>query len=315
MPALRTPFMPPHDPWLSGFAISYYYLGYLLLALVTRLTQIPPTIAFNLGNAGWFALVAVQAYGIVYDMLPRPPSDRAPRRRVTLRPLIAPVLLLITGNGVGLLEVLHARGLLPASFWQWLDIGRLSEAPQPPYSWVPQRFFWWWQASRTIRDYTPWGDPQEVIDEFPAFSFILGDMHPHLLALPFVLVAITLALHAYLAAREGPPARVHIQNRADAPSSRDVSDRTRSLSGWIARLTHAPSPSRRDPIRGLCRCAGRARLPEHLGLPHLLGAAGRRLGAGAHHPGRGSTLLQRAIGAPSSVSCGRRCLRPSCWAS
>ena len=33
-------------------AISYYYLGYLLLAIVTRLAAIAPTVAFNLGNAG-----------------------------------------------------------------------------------------------------------------------------------------------------------------------------------------------------------------------------------------------------------------------
>jgi uncharacterized membrane protein len=49
-----------------------------------------------------------------------------------------------------------------------------------------------------LRDYTPWGAEQEVIDEFPAFSFILGDMHPHLLALPFVLLALALALNLYL---------------------------------------------------------------------------------------------------------------------
>ncbi len=199
---LRAPIMPPQDPWLSGFAISYYYLGYLLLALVTRLTGIAATISFNLGNAGWYAMVAVQAYSIVYDMLPR--KRPAEGRHGVLRPLLAPLMLLVTGNGEGLLEVLHARGLLPAAFWQWLDIGALSEAPQPPYSWVPQRFFWWWQASRTLRDTTPWGDPQEIIDEFPAFSFILGDMHPHLLALPFVLVAVALALHAYRTAVDTP---------------------------------------------------------------------------------------------------------------
>ncbi len=199
---LRAPTMPPQDPWLSGFAISYYYLGYLLLALVTRLTGIVSTIAFNLGNAGWYALVAVQAYSIVYDMLPRKHPEEGGYG--VLRPLLAPLMLLVTGNGEGLLEVLHARGLLPAAFWRWLDIGALSEAPQPPFSWVPQRFFWWWQASRTLRDTTPWGDPQEIIDEFPAFSFILGDMHPHLLALPFVLVAVALALHAYRAAINTP---------------------------------------------------------------------------------------------------------------
>lgn len=213
--SLRAPSMPPHDPWLSGFAISYYYLGYILLAMVTRLSAVPSTVAFNLGNAGWFALVAVQAYGIVYDMLPHVTSPGS-KRRNTFSPLLAPLMLLLTGNGEGLLEVLHARGYLPAGFWQWLDIGRLSDPPQPPYTAIPQRFFWWWQASRTLRDRTPWGDVQEVIDEFPAFSFLLGDMHPHLLALPFVLVAVALALHAYRAAVEKPEPTVVGTHRGNA---------------------------------------------------------------------------------------------------
>ncbi len=190
---LRAPTLPPQDPWLSGFTLSYYYLGYLLLGVLTRLSLLAPTVAFNLGNAGWFALVAAQAYSIVYDLT---------HGKAVFRPLVAPLMLLLAGNGEGLLEVLHARGSLSAGFWKWLDINRLDQPPQPPYSPIPQRFFWWWQASRTIRDRTPWGDVQEVIDEFPAFSFILGDMHPHVLALPFVLVAITMALNAYRQAVE-----------------------------------------------------------------------------------------------------------------
>lgn len=191
---LRSPAMPPHDPWLSGFAISYYYLGYVLLGMVTRVATVPATIAFNLGGAGWFALAAAGAYGIVYDLL----GGRHPTR-----PLFGPLLLLLTGNAEGLLEVLHARGLLPAAFWRWLDIKGLNTAPTAPFSWIPSRYFWWWRASRTLHDYTPWGSEQEVIDEFPAFSFILGDLHPHVLALPFVLLAVTLAFALYLTAREG----------------------------------------------------------------------------------------------------------------
>ncbi len=190
---LRAPTLPPQDPWLPGFTLSYYYLGYLLLGVLTRLSMLAPTVAFNLGNAGWFALVAAQAYSIVYDLA---------HGKAVFRSLVAPLMLLLAGNGEGLFEVLHARGYLSAGFWKWLDINRLDQPPQPPYSPIPQRFFWWWQASRTIRDRTPWGDVQEVIDEFPAFSFILGDMHPHLLALPFVLIAIAMALNAYRQAVE-----------------------------------------------------------------------------------------------------------------
>ncbi|MBN1487345.1 MAG: hypothetical protein JW981_06845, partial [Anaerolineae bacterium] len=186
---LRSNQFPPLDPWLSGFAISYYYLGYVLLGMLTRVAGLPATIAFNLGNASWFALAAIGAYGIVYDLL---------QGRSTQKALLGPLMLLLTGNGEGFLEVLHARGLLSGRFWVWLDIRNLNQAPEPPFSWVPQRFFWWWQASRTLQDYAPWGARLEVIDEFPAFSFILGDMHPHVLALPFVLVVVALALNTYL---------------------------------------------------------------------------------------------------------------------
>jgi YYY domain-containing protein len=39
------------------------------------------------------------------------------------------------------------------------------------------------------------GNPVEIIDEFPFFSFMLGDMHPHVLALPFVFLALAIALN------------------------------------------------------------------------------------------------------------------------
>lgn len=190
---LRAPTQPPHDPWLSGFAISYYYLGYLLLGTLTRVAAVPSTIAFNLGNAAWFALAAIAAYGIVYDLL----EGRRPGGA-----LLAPFLLLLVGNGQGFLEILHARGIFPARLWAWLDIRGINQAPQPPFYWMTPDRFDWWQASRTLHDYVPTSTPgnpisQEVIDEFPAFSFVLGDMHPHLLALPFVLLAIALALNLW----------------------------------------------------------------------------------------------------------------------
>ncbi|MBV5323459.1 hypothetical protein JZU51_01680, partial [bacterium] len=35
---LRSPTFPPQDPWLSGYAISYYYFGYVMTAMLTRLS-------------------------------------------------------------------------------------------------------------------------------------------------------------------------------------------------------------------------------------------------------------------------------------
>jgi len=203
---LRSGTFPPHDPWLSGFAISYYYFGYIIIVMLIRLAAVPPSIAFNLGIATLFALVCTGAYGLVYNLVAAGETKRQRDKETrgqggaggslaVLGGLLAVLLLAVMGNLGGLLEMSHARGLGPAGFWAWLDI-RGIDGPPPPLaegSWTPTRFFWWWQSSRVIQDYTPWGAEQEVIDEFPAFSFILGDMHPHVLALPFVLLALALA--------------------------------------------------------------------------------------------------------------------------
>ncbi len=200
---LRSDAFPPHDPWLSGFAISYYYFGYVIVAMVTRLTATLPSIAFNLGIATLFALTCTGAFSLVYNLIAARRGFGSARASwsVVLNSLLGPLLVALTGNLEGVMEMLHARGIGSPAFWQWIDIRALAEKALPLFSegnWIPTRFFWWWQASRVVRDYSPLGDHVEIIDEFPAFSFLLGDMHPHVLGLPFVLLAIALALNLYL---------------------------------------------------------------------------------------------------------------------
>lgn len=40
-----------------------------------------------------------------------------------------------------------------------------------------------------------------AISEFPNFSFLLGDNHPHVLALPFVVLALGMALNVVMLGR------------------------------------------------------------------------------------------------------------------
>ncbi|MCJ7511784.1 MAG: DUF2298 domain-containing protein [Anaerolineales bacterium] len=204
---LQSPRFPPQDPWLSGYAISYYYFGYVLLALMSRLTAVPAGVAFNLGNALWFALTCLGAWSILLSLLQR--------RQAGLRhaaALLGPLFVLVAGNLEGILDVLwsghigwraRADGELTSRFWTWLDIKDLNAAPVSPPSLMPNRFLWWWRASRVIHDRNLGGADIEVIDEFPFFSFLLADNHPHLLALPFVLLAIAFTLQIFLSARRG----------------------------------------------------------------------------------------------------------------
>ncbi|TKJ28291.1 MAG: hypothetical protein CEE40_11805 [Chloroflexi bacterium B3_Chlor] len=198
---LRSEYFPPLDPWLSGFAISYYYFGYLIMAVLTRLSGVPSEMGFNLAIASLFALTASGAFSLTYNLVRRGNEGRVERSGVaTAFGALGAVFVAVIGNLEGLLEAMHARGLGSASFWEWLDVKNLVTAPVAG-SWIPTGNWWWWRASRVVHDVV-FGQDVEVIDEFPFFSFLLGDMHPHVLGLPFVLLALGLALNLLWSKRE-----------------------------------------------------------------------------------------------------------------
>ncbi len=200
---LRSPSFPPADPWLSGYSISYYYFGYVMISALIRLTVVSSGIGYNLASATWFGLTALGAFGILFNIVFRSKKSRG---KPLLAGLLGPLFLLIVSNLEGLLEVLHARrlfwkadstGAWVSKFWTWLDIMDLNQAPAHPASWIPQRWMWWWRASRVVTQYDLFGNHKEVIDEFPFFSYLLSDLHPHVLAMPFVLLAIGFAVQSF----------------------------------------------------------------------------------------------------------------------
>ena len=214
---LRSEHFPPQDPWLSGFAISYYYFGYVMMALVTRFSGAPAGIAFDLYDSLLFALTLIGAFGVVYNLvkLSLHKEEQAGSARVVQResqPLAAGLLgalfVAFLGNLAGLWEALHSWGKLPASFWTWLDIPSLAQAPING-TLYPTHWMWWWRGSRVIQDVNLAGAPigASPIDEFPYFSFMLGDNHPHVLALPFVLLAIGVALNLLARQLSAAPAQ------------------------------------------------------------------------------------------------------------
>ncbi|HLF74456.1 MAG TPA: DUF2298 domain-containing protein [Anaerolineales bacterium] len=227
---MNSPTFPPRDLWLSGYSISYYYFGYVMASMLALFTGVPATLAFNLMISLIFALSAVGAYGILYNLLANyravsptwrhgdtSPWDYLPITnedqsvstqsvKSPFLPLLAPLFLLIVSNVEGFLEVLHTRGFFwkeGSNFWTWLDIPELRDAPAQTAAWVPERFWWWWRASRVIQDYELNGTFREVIDEFPFFSYLLGDLHPHVLAMPFNLLAIAVALNIFFGGWRG----------------------------------------------------------------------------------------------------------------
>lgn len=199
---LKSPGFPPHDPWLSGYGISYYYFGYVLSALLIRVSGVASSVGYNLVSALWFGMTALAAYGLVWDFFAIRNSDSNAstegNRRAYYLALLAPIMLLIVSNWFGLLDVLHARGFLGEKATQLINLPALNAEPFN-YSWFPNRGGWsWWQASRVLQDYRLNGSSIEIIDEFPFFTFLLSDIHPHLLGMPFVILAIAMAFNAFM---------------------------------------------------------------------------------------------------------------------
>jgi YYY domain-containing protein len=198
---LQSQTFPPHDAWLSGFAISYYYLGYVIVAALAKLGSIPSAYAFNLGLIMTFALAAVGAFGLLFNLVRYAQSDEPNAKRLRapyVFGVAAVVLLLVIGNLEGAFEVGYNASIGPRELYAGLNLHGLEEV-SPSGSFQPQDNWWWWRASRVLNDKNPAGGGHvEVIDEFPLFSFLLGDLHPHVLALPFGLLALAFALNLML---------------------------------------------------------------------------------------------------------------------
>ncbi len=156
---LRSGSFPPHDAWLSGFRVNtYYYFGYYVIATLTKLAGIPSYISYNLGMALIPALAANVAYGIGYNLTK---SKKAG--------FIGMFLLVFAGNLYTMMVITaHLLGITTT-----------------PWGKVPE-IIDYWGASRVI---------PHTINEFPYFSFIFGDLHAHVIAIPFALLAIMLILN------------------------------------------------------------------------------------------------------------------------
>ncbi len=195
-----SPTFPPRDPWLAGYAISYYYFGYWLLITLTHLTGQVPEVAYNLGQACWFGLLLLGSFGVGYNLLMADGGQRTADggRSAAVGGLLSAVAIGVTGNLQGILEWLYAQGVNIDGLTRFFAVRNFPTDARLTNLWHIDNGWWWWRSSRVLSDSTLLGDHIEVIDEFPIFSYILGDNHPHVLAMPFVLLVVALALNLFL---------------------------------------------------------------------------------------------------------------------
>ena len=61
---LRSVYFPPENPWLAGHYINYYYYGYVIAAIPTKLLGLLPSIAYNLILPSWFAMTGIGMFSV-----------------------------------------------------------------------------------------------------------------------------------------------------------------------------------------------------------------------------------------------------------
>ena len=187
---------PPQDPWLAGESVSYYYFGYLMFGGLTRLAAVPAAVGYNLALALVVALAAAGTFGLVVNVVRLTGGGL---RGAAVSGLLGVFLLLGIANLESGLELVRAGGGGEPGFWEWVDIKGL-DGPEQSSTWYPSEGgWWWWRATRVIDTVEGGRSLDYTITEFPFFSFLLGDLHPHLMSLPFVLAFIGLVLNFYVA--------------------------------------------------------------------------------------------------------------------
>jgi YYY domain-containing protein len=185
----RSSIMPPYDPWFAGGSLNYYYMGWFFLAVPIRALKIVPEVAFNMGVPTYAALAASVAFTVVHGLVGLASKARSGAEKVWARPaLAAGALGAVFLIGIANLDGAHQwiERLQAANTWDFASgtpvvggtVGIVGGLKAWLIDGVALRPFDWWRSSRVH-----FGTFD--ITEFPYWSLLFADLHPHLMGLPF----------------------------------------------------------------------------------------------------------------------------------
>ena len=181
-------YMPAEDMWLAGETINYYYLGQYLCTFLKRLSGVAMEDSYNLA----LMMVAGFAFAMPYSLMNQVASDFVQRKAARIKgkqeiteeragAWMGPTVGLVAGLAVCFAGNMHYTvvnwiALKNETVKEWLSIDR--------------DFYWFPDATRYI-GYNP-DRPDKTIHEFPSYSFILGDLHAHVINIMFVLTVMAI---------------------------------------------------------------------------------------------------------------------------
>lgn len=215
--ALRSPWMPPADPFFGGGYVNYYYHGQFIIGCLIKLVGIDPAIAFNLGLALIYALTFLAAASIVYNIVAWSRARRGSTHEVSGVGMafagLAGILVMVIGNfsTIAMWLMVVFPGTTDALLAWGRDLHLVTEGFTRPFN-----EFYFWPASRVIPG---------TINEFPYWSYLYGDLHPHLIDMPFTLMVAAIGINLIFAGR-------YIFSQAALGAGWFANLRARSFSAW-----------------------------------------------------------------------------------
>ncbi len=175
---MRSDTLPVTDMWYSDGTINYYYGGQYFVVFLTKLFSFELKNSYNLFRAFIASVTFVMAFNIVFTLLKRTVCAKNDNKKsgntaACLGGLLAGVALTFAGNGH---YIIFAKFVPMLQEMLGIDVTT----------------YWFSDSTRYI-GYTPDVD-DKTIHEYPSYSFLLGDLHAHVINLMFVLLFIAILL-------------------------------------------------------------------------------------------------------------------------
>lgn len=199
---LKSTYFPPLDMWLSadptqpaGYPINYYYFGHLTGALLIKLSGVNPFVGYNFILATIFAQGMTLVFSLTGSITHVIRNYTQKIKKLSLLPVMAMGLLgSFIVNLAGNLHTIYTftRGYpneSPEPFWTLFQTPAEIQATMSTTgggvyeSMVQNSSYWYPNATRFI----PF-----TIHEFPAYSYVVADLHGHVFDIPFVLLTFAL---------------------------------------------------------------------------------------------------------------------------
>ncbi|MGN1141741.1 MAG: DUF2298 domain-containing protein [Oliverpabstia sp.] len=175
MAMMRSETLPAKDLWYAGGVLNYYYGGQYFAVFLTKLTGTQVAQTYNLMRT----MVAGFAYALPFVLVRQMILDIRDRD-YKFREALAVLGGLFAGAGVSLAGNMHY--VLVGKLLPW--IRKIFHLPEGDYT------YWFPNSTRYIGYYPAEND--KTIHEFPSYSFVLGDLHAHVVNVMFVLTVICL---------------------------------------------------------------------------------------------------------------------------